>query len=88
MLMPISSRTINVADRVEAFVREQVVPYEKDDRLGPHGPGESLVRELKELARRAGVLTPHILPDGSHLTQRETARVLIRSGLSTLGPIA
>ncbi len=39
---------------------------------------------------RAGVLvlTPHILPDGSHLTQLETAAVLKRSGLSPLGPIA
>jgi acyl-CoA dehydrogenase len=34
------------------------------------------------------VLTPHILPDGSHLTQRETAVVLIRRGLSPLGPLA
>jgi acyl-CoA dehydrogenase len=46
------------------------------------------VRELKALARAAGVLTPHILPDGSHLTQRETAQVLIKSGLSPLGPLA
>ena len=44
--------------------------------------------ELKELARAAGVLTPHIRGDGSHLTQRETAVVLIRSGLSPLGPLA
>jgi len=34
------------------------------------------------------VLTPHILPDGSHLSQRETAVVLKRSGLSPLGPLA
>jgi acyl-CoA dehydrogenase len=34
------------------------------------------------------VLTPHILADGSHLTQRETAVVLKASGLSPLGPVA
>jgi acyl-CoA dehydrogenase len=34
------------------------------------------------------VLSPHILADGGHLTQRETAVVLIRSGLSPLGPVA
>jgi acyl-CoA dehydrogenase len=34
------------------------------------------------------VLTPHILPDGSHLTQLETAIVLQKSGLSPLGPLA
>ena len=44
--------------------------------------------ELREKARAAGVLTPHVLPDGSHLTQRETATVLIKSGLSPLGPLA
>jgi acyl-CoA dehydrogenase len=44
--------------------------------------------ELRERARGAGVLTPHILPSGEHLTQRGTARVLIASGLSPLGPLA
>ena len=34
------------------------------------------------------VLTPHILPDGRHLSQRETAEVLVKSGLSPLGPLA
>ncbi|HEX7872318.1 MAG TPA: acyl-CoA dehydrogenase family protein [Sphingobium sp.] len=77
-----------IADRVEAFVRGIVVPYEKDARLGAHGPQENLVVELREKARATGVLTPHILPDGSHLSQRETAIVLIASGLSPLGPVA
>src|SRR3546814_20699986 len=44
--------------------------------------------EMREHARAAGVLTPHILSDGSHLNQRETAVVLISSGLSPLGPLA
>lgn len=77
-----------IADRVEAFVRDIVAPYEKDDRLGAHGPSEELVAELREKARAAGVMTPHILPDGGHLTQRETALVLRQSGLSPLGPVA
>jgi acyl-CoA dehydrogenase len=78
-----------IAEKVEAFVREVVVPYEKDPRRDHHGaPTDDLVMELKELARRAGVLTPHILADGSHLTQRETALVLRKSGLSPLGPLA
>ena len=34
------------------------------------------------------MLTPHILADGSHLSQRETATVLKASGLSPLGPVA
>ena len=83
-----SGRAVEIAGRVEAFVRNTVAPYESDDRLGAHGPTDDLALELKALARDAGLLTPHILPDGSHLTHRETAAVLIRSGLSPLGPVA
>src|SRR5271163_3423940 len=77
-----------IAARVERFVRDVVIPYERDPRLGAHGPSEELVLELRVRARAAGVLTPHILPNGDHLTQRETALVLKPSGLSPLGPVA
>lgn len=77
-----------IAAKVEAFVREVVVPFETDARLGPHGPSEDMVVEMREKARAAGVLTPHILAGGDHLSQAETAYVLIRSGLSPLGPTA
>jgi acyl-CoA dehydrogenase len=77
-----------IAARVERFVREVVIPYEGDARCGPHGPSEDLVTELRRLARDAGVLTPHIRAGGEHLTQRETAMVLKKSGLSPLGPVA
>jgi acyl-CoA dehydrogenase len=83
-----SERAKLIADRVEAFVRDVVVPYESDKRRTAHGPSEDLVRELRDKARAAGVLTPHIMPDGSHLSQRETATVLKVSGLSPLGPTA
>lgn len=83
-----AGRAEEIAQRVEAFVRDEVIPYERDPRVGRHGPNEDLVAELRERARAANVLTPHILADGSHLSQRETARVLIRSGLSPLGPVA
>jgi acyl-CoA dehydrogenase len=82
-------RTNEIATRVEAFVRDIVAPYEQDDRRDHHGaPLDELVIELRDRARAAGVLTPHILPDGRHLTQRETAIVLQRTGLSPLGPLA
>ena len=79
-----------IAAKVEAFIREVVVPYERDPRINVHGhgPPEDLVAELRAKARAAGVLTPHILADGTHLTQRETAIVLKPSGLSPLGPVA
>jgi len=77
-----------IAERVEQFVRNVVVPYEKDARQGMHGPSDELVDELRDKARAAGVLTPHILTDGSHLSQRTTALVLKKTGLSLLGPLA
>jgi acyl-CoA dehydrogenase len=83
-----SDRALEIGARVEAFVREVVVPYERDPRRTPHGPSDALAAELKDRARAAGVLTPHILADGSHLSQRETAWVLRKSGLSPLGPLA
>ena len=83
-----SERAAAIASRVEAFVRGVIVPLERDLRLGPHGPSDDMVAEMRALAREAGVLTPHVLPDGGHLTHRETAVVLIRSGLSPLGPVA
>jgi acyl-CoA dehydrogenase len=83
-----AAKAAEIAARVEAFVRDVVVPYEKDPRRDGHGPTDELVAELRDKARAAGVLTPHILPDGSHLTQRETATVLKASGLSPLGPVA
>ena len=68
---------LEIAARVEAFVREVVVPYEKDPRRDHHDcPTDELVQEMRALARKAGVLTPHILADGRHLSQRETAVVL------------
>jgi acyl-CoA dehydrogenase len=77
-----------IANRVEAFVREVVAPYERDPRCGAHGPSDDLVAELRDKARAAGVLTPHILPDGGHLHHRDVAIVLRAAGLSPLGPVA
>jgi acyl-CoA dehydrogenase len=85
----ISEAARAIADRAGRFVREVVAPYEQDPRRDHHDcPSEELVFELRAKARAAGVLTPHILPDGGHLTQRETALVLTQTGLSPLGPVA
>lgn len=82
------NRGQEIAAKVETFVRERIVPYERDPRSTSHGPTDELVQEMRGLAREAGLLTPHILPDGGHLTHRETADVLRASGLSPLGPLA
>ena len=81
-------RTHDIAGRVEIFIRTVIIPYEADRRWGPHGPSEELVSELRDRARTAGLMTPHILPDGSHLSHRETAIVLRAAGHSLLGPVA
>lgn len=83
-----TERAEAIAARVEAFVRDVVVPLEADPRRDDHGPLDSLVQDMRDKARQASVLTPHILADGNHLTQRETALVLRKTGLSLLGPIA
>jgi acyl-CoA dehydrogenase len=82
------NRATAIAKAVEDFVRNVVATYERDSRCGPHGPSAELVAELRCLARSAGLMTPHILEDGQHLTQRETVMVLQQSGLSPLGPVA
>lgn len=79
---------VAIGARVETFVREVVIPYEQDPRRGPHGPSEELVAELRRKAVEAGLMTPHILEGGRHLSHLETATVLKKSGLSPLGPVA
>jgi acyl-CoA dehydrogenase len=77
-----------IAAKVERFVRDEIIPFEHDKRWGSHGPAADMVEEMRNRARTVGVLTPHILNDGSHLTLRGTARVLQAAGLSPLGPVA
>lgn len=83
-----TERSQAMADRVETFVRNVVIPYERDPRIGAHGPDAGLVTELRSKARAAGLMTPQLLPDGSHMTHLETAAILKRAGLSPLGPVA
>lgn len=83
-----TERAEAISARVEAFIRNEIIPYESALPRTAHGPSDDIVMEMRVKARAAGVLTPHILPDGSHLTQRETAKVFTKSGLSPLGPLA
>ena len=76
-----------IAARVERFVRDRVIPYERDRRWSMHGPSLEMVAEMRSLAREAGVLTPH-WSDGHHLSHQDTALVLTAAGLSPLGPVA
>ena len=85
---PYSDDALAMAERVERFVLDCIVPYETDPRFGAHGPSEEMVDEMRSKAKEAGVMTPHIRDDGSHVSQLETALILRKSGLSPLGPVA
>ena len=83
-------REIDIAARVDAFIRDVVIPYETDPRIGHHGPSDELSYELKEKARAAGLLSPHVGEEfgGMGLKHREIATVFRAAGYSMLGPIA
>ncbi|MBT8431702.1 MAG: acyl-CoA dehydrogenase [Altererythrobacter sp.] len=83
-----TSEAEQIAARVEEFVRTVVVPYEADPRCGSHGPSDELGAELRNKAKAADLLVPHIRKDGSHFSHADTALILRKSGISPLGPIA
>lgn len=69
---------LEIADRVERFVREEVIPYESDPRRDDHGA--PLTRWSWKCARRPArrATTPHAA-DGRRLNQRETGSCSTRS---------
>lgn len=77
-------------EKVRRFIKEEVIPLEKDQRQTPHGPSEGLRRELVARARSAGLLTPHASRElgGLGLSHVEKAVVFEEAGYSTLGPTA
>jgi len=85
-----SARELDLEARTAAFIRDVVIPYERDPRCTTHGPSDELVRELHDHARAAGLLAPQVGEEwgGQGLCHREIATVLRASGYSMLGPIA
>lgn len=77
-----------IAARVESFVRDVILPFERDPRWTHHGPSPEMVDQMRDLARAAGVMTPHIPTGGQHLSHRDTSIILTAAGISPLGPIA
>ncbi|MEZ0578050.1 acyl-CoA dehydrogenase family protein [Nocardioides sp. MH1] len=86
----VPAETAALAERIRAFVTDEVVPYEKDPRLTQHGPTEDLRRELVEKARTAGLLTFQAPAEmgGIAPSHLEQAVLFEAAGWSTLGPIA
>ena len=81
---------IELRDRTRRFIADEVIPFEADPRLGAHGPGEDLRRDLNVKARAAGLLTPHASKDlgGLGLSHIAKAVVFEAAGYSALGPLA
>jgi len=90
MDLSIAPKLLELQGRTRSFIRDQIIPLENDPRQDEHGPSEELRKELIELARRAGLLTPHasIEMGGLGLTHSEKAVVFEEAGYSWLGPTA
>ena len=86
----LSPRQLELQQSVRRFVREQVLPYERDSRWTSHGPTDELRVELNARARAAGLLAPQAEPrfGGLGLTHVDRAIVFEEAGWSMLGPIA
>lgn len=76
--------------KVSAFVREKVIPMEKDLRQDRHGPSEELRSELIEMTRAVGLLSPHAPKEwgGLGLNHFEMAVIFEAACYSTLGAVA
>ena len=77
-------------DKVDAFIRNEIIPFESDPRQPAHGPSDELRLDLVEKAREAGLLSPHIGAEwgGLGLDHVGKAVVFEAAGYSTLGGLA
>jgi len=86
----LSPELLDLQQRTRQFIADKIIPYESDPRQTPHGPTEDLRRELVELARAAGLLTPHASTELGGLGLSHIAKSIVfeESGYSPLGPVA
>lgn len=79
-----------LSDEIRGFVRDEIIPREQDPRWTVHGPTEDFRVELVDLARRRGLLAPHVSPEhgGRGLSHVGRAIAFEAAGYSMLGPIA
>lgn len=86
----LSPQQLELQTRTQRFVKEIVMPYERDPRQDAHGPSEELRNELVAHARTAGLLTPHasLAHGGMGLSHVDKAVVFEEAGYSPLGPVA
>jgi len=85
-----SARELELEAKVAEFIRDVVMGYEQDPRIGKHGPDDALVQELQAKASERGLLAPHVgeAYGGLGLNHRQIATVFRAAGYSLLGPLA
>ena len=76
--------------KIDAFIRERIMPLEGDSRQSEHGPQDDFRHELNALAKDAGLLAPHVGRDwgGLGLDHVSCAIAFEAAGYSLIGPIA
>jgi acyl-CoA dehydrogenase len=86
----LSPALAELRDRVAAFVRADIIPFEQDPRWGDHGIPEDLRHDLNAKARAAGLLAVNSPKEygGQGFSHFEQAVVFEEAGYSILGPIA
>jgi acyl-CoA dehydrogenase len=84
-----SPRATETAARVRAFVRERVIPLEREATTSDGLPTEQLAA-LRDAARAAGIYGPQLPPEygGLGLSLLECCPVFEEAGHSLLGPLA
>ena len=77
-------------EEVDAFIREDVIPFESDPRWSAHGPSDALRADLNAKAKDAGLLAVHVGEEfgGRNLSHFEKAVIFEAAGYSILGPVA
>ena len=86
----IPDELLELKERTEHFVRDEILPRETDPRQTAHGPSEEFRRELVALARAAGLVAPHVGREwgGLGLDLRGKAIVFEAAGYAPLATIA
>ena len=90
MNFELPAEILQLQEKTRMFIRDKIIPMERDPRQDAHGPHEALRRDLVALAREAGLLTPHASKEmgGMGLSHIAKAVVFEEAGYSRLGPTA
>ncbi|WP_428534438.1 acyl-CoA dehydrogenase family protein [Rhodopila sp.] len=76
--------------RVRTFIRDRIIPLERDSRQTEHGPTEQFRQELVGLAAAEGLVAPHVGVEYGGLGLSHVAKAIVfeEAGYSLLGPVA